>query len=327
VTVSKSGQQDERADILAAAAISHLRDGAVKKNLLARQTLVRCIREQLLDQDFAEFESPVLSERIDEYVSGRIKAQTSYGDELWLVQSPQFFKQLLMAAGFPNYFQFAHCFRDEPKEPGRFDRLREFIQVDIEMATPDAAEIRRMVERIFQGVGRVFGRDVEIPFPEIKAREAVETHGTDRPDLRRTATDWSFVWVVDFPLAARDQDGVPRLTRHPMARPTRIPADIEDACDIHTLSFDLVFNGYEIASGALRIYDAQEQRAILETMGLPVEQFQILIKVLNSTCPPHGGIGMGLDRLAMVITGETDIARVSAFPDWFGCVHRGVDTV
>ncbi|HEU5126497.1 MAG TPA: amino acid--tRNA ligase-related protein [Glycomyces sp.] len=306
---------------IASATLSHLRDPRTRRNLAIRQSIVTEIREQLLSESFQEFETPVLGERIDEYSSGIFRAESARGDELWLVQSPQLFKQTLIAAGYPRYLQFAHCFRDEAPEAGRYDRMREFVQVDIEMETADAAQVRRLVERLFKRICAAVGREVATPFPEIDAVTAVAEYGTDRPDLRSGPDDWSFVWVVDFPMAARDAGGTPRLERHPMAQPTEIPVDAAHACELRTRSYDLVLNGYEIGSGDLRIHDPRMQEAVLKAMDLPPEQFDVLLEVLASGCPPHGGVGIGLDRLTMALGGSFDIAEASAFPHWFGCVR------
>lgn len=306
---------------LAAATLAHLRDPIVQANLALRRKIVREVRAQLESEGFEEYDTPVLGERINEYSAGLIRAQSAAGDEWWLAQSPQLFKQMLIASGITRYLQFAHCFRDEPREPGRYDRMREFIQIDIEMAADDPAEIRRMVERVMQRVCRAIGRPISTPFPEIDAATAMALHGTDRPDLRTDPDEWCFVWVTDFPLAEPDGSGLPQLVRHPMARPRETPRDADHASDLRTYSYDLVLNGYEIGSGDLRIHDPAEQLAVLRAMGLPAEQFQVLLDVLADGCPPHGGIGLGLDRLAMALAGSRDIAEASAFPHWFGRIH------
>ncbi|MER6632532.1 amino acid--tRNA ligase-related protein [Streptomyces sp. NPDC000987] len=305
---------------LAAATLAHLRDPVVRANLALRRSIVREVRAQLEGEGFEEYETPVLGERINEYSAGLIRAQSAAGDEWWLTQSPQLFKQMLIASGRTRYLQFAHCFRDEPREPGRYDRMREFIQIDIEMVTDDPAEIRRLVERVMVRVCRAAGRAISTPFPEMDAATAVAHYGTDTPDLRTDPDEWSFVWITDFPLAEPDGSGRPRLVRHPMARPEQPPRDADHACSLRTYSYDLVLNGYEIGSGDLRIHDAAEQLAVLRAMDLPAEQYQVLLDVLADGCPPHGGVGLGLDRLAMALAGSRDIAQASAFPHWFGRV-------
>jgi aspartyl-tRNA synthetase len=306
---------------LVTSALTHLRDERIKANLALRRMIVREVRAELSGEGFEEYDTPVLGERINEYAAGLFRAESAAGGEFWLAQSPQLFKQILIASGCARYLQFAHCFRDEPREAGRYDRMREFVQVDIELATDSPAVVRRLVERVVQRVCAAVGRHVAVPFPEIDARTAVRRYGTDAPDLRDDETDWSFVWVVGFPLAEPDATGLPRLLRHPMARPERTPVDGDDLCQITTYSYDLVFNGYEIGSGDLRIHDPAQQEAVLRAMGIPTDDFRVLLEVLASGCPPHGGIGIGLDRLAMALAGSRDIADACSFPHWFGCVR------
>lgn len=122
--------------------LAHLRSPVIQRNLRLRHAVRRAASQYLDAAGFLELETPVLGPRVDEYPAGHVVAHLEDGTELWLAQSPQMLKQMFMASGYGRYFQFAHCFRDEPRSPGRHDHLREFVQLDLEMETDSAAEVR-----------------------------------------------------------------------------------------------------------------------------------------------------------------------------------------
>lgn len=302
--------------------ISHIKNPIIQKNINIRRKLIACIRGFMISEKFEEFDTPLLSGKLREYSAGQFTALSELGQRFHLAQSPQFFKQLLMASGIERYFQFSHCFRDEPYDPTRRDRMREFIQFDFEMGATDTDQIVEIVEKLTRHICHEFNLDANDPFVRMSFDEAISNYGTDRPNLLNQFSKNTFVWVKNFPLASKTESGEIKLCRHPMAKPCRMPASKADACEVYTHSFDLVLNGYEIGSGDLRIEDADSQKYITEIMGLESADFEPLVEVLSHGCPPHGGVGIGLDRLAMVLCLTDDIANVTAFPDWFGCMHR-----
>ncbi len=160
-----------------------LRRRPLQEALLMRSKTNALTRNYLVDNGFAEFETPVLNRSTPEgardyLVPSRIHPSKFYA----LPQSPQIFKQLLMISGFDRYFQIVKCFRDEDL---RADRQPEFTQIDMEMSfvTPeDIIEIcEGLMEAIFEGV---HGIDVEAPFERISYAESMERFGVDNPDLR-----------------------------------------------------------------------------------------------------------------------------------------------
>ncbi|MEU6190248.1 amino acid--tRNA ligase-related protein [Nocardia sp. NPDC047038] len=297
--------------------LAHLRSHRVRANLVIRDRIRRAARSALTEAGFLEVDTPVLGARIDEYAAGHLRAETASGHRLWLAQSPQLYKQALIAAGLERYFQFAHCFRDEHREPGRTDYLREFVQLDVEMRTDSSIEIMAVVEHLLRGVLSTLGIPIpSSPFPRVDAMTAMREYGTDRPDLRSEGEELSCLWVVDFPVA-RSNHGAVQLERHPMARPQSTSVTKENLTTLRSHSFDLVVNGYEIASGALRIHDPAAQSELLHAAGLDPAAFGDLLAILEN-CPPHGGFGLGLDRLTMQLLGVESIADATAFPNGFG---------
>ena len=138
-------------------------------------------------------------------------------------------------------------------------------------------------------------------------------------------TAHAFVWIVDFPLFEPDPaSGVPVFAHHPFTAPhaddlERIESD-PFAC--RALHYDAVYNGNELGSGSIRITDPAVQRRIFARLGLPPAEidarFGFLLRGLAGGAPPHGGFAIGLDRVAMLLTGATSLRDVMAFPKTAG---------
>ncbi len=132
---------------------------------------------------------------------------------------------------------------------------------------------------------------------------------------------WAFAWVVDFPMFEYDsRENRLKAQHHPFTKPrlTRLE-DLKDRpLELGTYAYDLVLNGVELGSGSLRISDPQLQEAVFNALGLEEEEidlkFGFLVEAMDYGIPPHGGIGLGLDRTVMLMAGESSIRDVIAFP-------------
>jgi aspartyl-tRNA synthetase len=128
------------------------------------------------------------------------------------------------------------------------------------------------------------------------------------------------LWVVDFPLLKRDDEGGWTANHHPFTRPFDEHVALLDRTpgEVLSYSYDLVMNGLEIGGGTLRIHDSALQQRVLALLGIGEDearqQFGFLLDGLTFGAPPHGGIALGLDRFIMVLAGAQSIRDVIAFP-------------
>lgn len=125
-------------------------------------------------------------------------------------------------------------------------------------------------------------------------------------------------WVVDWPMFALNKEGVLGAEHHPFTLPTCSPEELlAEPLAARAAAFDVVLNGYELGGGSLRIHDQTMQAAVFEALSMGQEaqvKFGFLLEALQSGCPPHGGIALGLDRLVMLMTNTQSIRDVIAFP-------------
>ena len=132
--------------------------------------------------------------------------------------------------------------------------------------------------------------------------------------------EFNFLWVVDFPLFEKDDNGKPNSMHHPFTAPR--PEDEElldtDVFAVKTNAYDLVLNGNEIGGGSVRIHDNVMQQKIFSLLGIEKEdaklKFGFLLEALQYGAPPHAGLALGLDRIMMLFIGTDSIRDVIAFP-------------
>jgi aspartyl-tRNA synthetase len=282
-----------------------------------QSTFEQALREYALGHGCTEMHTPKLMGTASE--SGAEVFRLGYfGRSAYLAQSPQFFKQMAIAAGIDRVFEIGPVFRAEPSFTAR--HATEFTGVDVELAWIDGVEdvmafeegmLAHAIARVARAHGAAvrerFGVDVtvpEVPFPRVTMAEAVEVlrgRGWDpagtREDLDpegerglaahvRETTGHEFVFVTDYPASVR-----PFYHMRPAGRP-----------DL-TCGFDLLWKGLEITTGAQREHRHEVLLAQAGEKGVRAEPMRDYLDCFRYGCPPHGGLGMGLGRALMVLLG------------------------
>lgn len=310
-----------------------LRRPRLARNLRVRSKVAQLMRQFLVERDFVEIETPVLTKTTPEgardfLVPSRLQPGKFYA----LPQSPQQYKQLLMVAGLERYFQLARCFRDE--DPRKDRAYGEFTQLDIEMSFVTQEDILQLIEELFtQLVKEIFPqkRISQVPWPRLAHKQAMAKYGTDKPDLRANKNDpdeLAFAWTIDFPLFTKQTQAdfyygsgkaqfAPSHHMFTAPHPADIPLLDRDPLKVRGLQHDLVLNGFEIGGGSVRIHQPEIQEKVFELIGFSQEQkrqFSHMLTAFTYGVPPHGGIAPGVDRFVYVALGEPNIREVMAFP-------------
>jgi len=151
-------------------------------------------------------------------------------------------------------------------------------------------------------------------------RLVVEVLGTLRNDLLRPTghDDLAFLWVIDFPLFEEEEDGSITFSHHPFTAPISLDDMRESPATALSKAYDVVLNGVELGSGSVRIHDPAVQRQVFEILGIDADtaerRFGWFLEALQYGTPPHAGFAFGIDRLVMVLQGESSIREVIPFP-------------
>lgn len=302
-----------------------LRRPRLQKNLRNRHKVIKMIRDELSLADFIEVETPILTKSTPEgsrdfVVPSRLEKGTFYA----LPQSPQQYKQLLMASGVEKYFQIARCMRDEDT---RGDRQPEFTQLDMELSFPTQEMILQLNESLLIKLVKEIYPHKKIqqtPFPRLTYAEAMSKYQSDKPDLRTDKNDpdlLAFCWVIDFPMFEKNDKGGWTFTHNPFSGVQDMSkSDLMSGTNIENIiasQYDIALNGSEIGGGSIRSHDPEMLKQVFRIMGYSDERihknFGHMLEALGSGTPPHGGIAWGLDRLLMILENEPNIREVIPF--------------
>ena len=216
-----------------------LRNPQVKQNIVLRCNVVSALRSAMLNEGFLEITTPILTASSPEGARDYLVPARKHPSKFYaLPQAPQQFKQLLMASGFDRYFQIAPCFRDED---ARGDRSPgEFYQLDMEMAFAGQDEVFAIIEDVLPPIFAKYGTysiASEAPFRRISFNDAMDSYGTDKPDLR-----------ID--LKVQDMtDLVQGIEFAPFAPGNRVKAVVVFDCHLARKAIDKVMADVEVQAG------------------------------------------------------------------------------
>lgn len=283
------------------------------------------MRQFWTGEGFIEIHSPKLMATPSE--SGAELFEVEYfGGTAYLAQSPQFYKQMAMSAGFDRVFEIGPVFRANPSFTSRHDT--EFTSVDVEISWVASHEdvmsfeerwlqfvLQSMKERYGAEIMETFGTEIKVPalpFPRITMQEAIrvlaernytppDEKGDLDPQGERLLAQYiaeqfghEFVFLTDYPSTVR-----PFYHMRYEDDPSK------------TKSFDLIWKGLEITTGAQREHRYEVLAAQAREKGLSLEPIQFYLDFFRYGCPPHGGFGFGLTRMLMIMLGISNVREVT----------------
>ncbi len=283
-------------------------------------------RSLLLERDFTEIQTPKIVAAATEG-GANVFGFEYFGRPAYLAQSPQFFKQLQVGV-FERVFEIGPVFRAELHDSTR--HLNEYVSMDVELAFIENHHtimvlLRDILERIMAILSRSYIAELEvlhrevpvvpknIPFLHFKdAQELIfKRHGIDvrgEPDLSPQDERWLGEWAQhEFGSDFLFVTGYPTRKRPFYTHPDPVQQE-------YTNSFDLLFRGIELVTGGQRLHRYSDYVEALEKVGLPVEPFAYYLEAFKYGMPPHGGFGMGLERLVMQLLGLQNVKLATAFP-------------
>jgi nondiscriminating aspartyl-tRNA synthetase len=301
-----------------------LRNPAILSIFRLQATILSRFADQLRSEGFTEIKTSKLIGTGTEGGTG-LFAVEYFDTKVYLTQSPQTFKQVMIASGLERVFEIGPAYRAEKHDTPR--HINEFESLDIEMAFIESEQElmdleARILASIFSGVREHNQRDLDawkatVPDPELCARiprvshdEAKEivTRETGKkvyeitPEGERTLCDWG---LKTAGIEAAFVFGYPRKSR---------PFYTYPADNNRTRSFDLLFRGLEVTSGSMRINQYDMLVENLKAFGLNPEGFADYLSIFKYGCPPHGGFAIGLERLTQKIMGLSSVKEATLFP-------------
>ena len=289
--------------------------------------ILKAYRAFLGSEGFTEFQAPKLIGDDAEGSGAVYEVPYFYGKTAHLATSPQLYKQIMVGV-FERVFCSGIVFRAEKHATTR--HLNEYTSLDVEMGFIESHhDLMRLETRLMKAISEHLRAtcaaefallNAEIPsvpdeIPTMKLREAQQLilretgkDKTEEPDLEPEDERWLCEWAK----RERNSDFV-FVTHYPVAK--RPMYTMEDPGDVgFTKSFDLLFRGVEITTGGQRRHDYQNLIAGIEMKGLKPEAFSYYLQAFKHGMPPHGGWGMGLERLTAKFLGVENVKEATLFP-------------
>ncbi len=285
-----------------------------------RSTVMNAVREHFIYEGFVEIHTPKIVATATEGGTELFAVQY-FEQPAYLNQSPQLYKQIMMASGLDRVFEIGPAFRAEDHDTVR--HLNEFTSIDMEMAFSDEEDAMGVLERLVQRcISEIIKRNPEelkllnvtleipeLPLKRIKYDDILELIRNNDLDIpwgedismegmhivAKTYTGFHFIthWPTDSkPFYAQPFESNPKICR----------------------AFDLNYGAKEITSGAQRVHDPELLKSNLRKQNLNPDDFEFYIKAFEYGMPPHAGWGLGLERLVMIIANLPNIRECTLFP-------------
>ena len=290
-----------------------------------QEGIQRGFREFLTKEGFTEIHSPKINFAGAEGGTNVFKLDY-FGKQVYLAQSPQLYKQAMVAV-YERVFEIAPVFRAEHHDTSR--HLNEYISMDFEMGFLESFEdIMQMETGVLKYIMNLlkteYQNEVEllhIDIPEIteipvlkfmEAKEIIMKKFKYQPSDMKDFDPEEEQILGKYAKKQFNSDFI-FITHYPSKkRPFYTMDDPEDP--EYTLSFDLLFRGLEITSGGQRVHDYNQQVAKMEKLGMNPEEFATYLMLHKYGAPPHGGLGLGLERLTMHLLGAKNVREATMFP-------------
>jgi nondiscriminating aspartyl-tRNA synthetase len=297
-----------------------LRKHSVSAIFKIKSRMLHSVRNFLESQDYTEINTPKIGASATEGGT-ELFPITYFEREAFLGQSPQLYKQMMMASGFDNVYEIAPIFRAEEHDTLR--HLNEVTSIDVETAFTNHVDAMDLLERmVVDAVSEVkkhcqddldtlkFDLQIpETPFPRIEYDEMVDMvnshgvqmeHGEDMPRAAEKAMGEimdGYYFITDWPTAIKPFYVMPN-TENPLK----------------SCAFDLMYKDLEISSGAMRVHDHDLLVEKIKKQGLNPDSFNRYLAAFEYGMPPHAGWGVGAERFTMTMTGLKNIRETVLFP-------------
>ncbi|WP_369808001.1 aspartate--tRNA(Asn) ligase [Leucobacter chinensis] len=298
-----------------------------EQNLIFRvqTTFEHALREVWMNREFIEIHTPKLMASASE--SRAELFEVDYFDgKAYLAQSPQFFKQMAQAAGFGGIFEIGPAFRADPSFTSR--HATEFTSVDTELSWIESHEdvmelheelivagLTAVKEKHGEAIKKAFNIDITVPerpFPRIplaEAKEIVKERGYEVPRADADMDPEGERQISAYVREKYGHDFVFLTDYHESIRPFYHMRSEEDSS--LTKSYDLIYNGTEISTGAQREHRIEVLEAQALEKGMDLKELEFYLDFFRYGMPPHGGFGMGLNRVIMLMLGQSSIREVT----------------
>ena len=285
-----------------------------------KNEMLHTVRNYFYDNDFTEITTPKLVASATEGGT-ELFPITYFEKEAFLGQSPQLYKQMMMATGLDNVFEIGQIFRAEEHDTLR--HLNEALSIDAEMSFRSQEDVMNLLEDVIKNVLNNLqekcstalndlGHELDVPsgaFPVVPYEEVIDIVNSQDvemeydEDLNRAAekvlgeTMGSYYFITEWPTAIKPFYVMPK-----------------DDDPEKSTAFDLMYRDLELSSGSQRIHDYDLLYNQIEAKDLNPDSFEKYLQAFKYGMPPHSGWGMGADRLTMVLTGAKNIRETVLFP-------------